>query len=138
MRIASEKRYDVEKARSYQGWVRGKHAEERAAALRPASPAGTGVGARLLPALPVSRARRPPMLGIGLAKGEPGLFWRVMAAWPERVTNPAGGPAAFAGRLAGRVATGEVVRHPGILVPYALVVLLLYYSSKFVRWIFVS
>lgn len=65
------------------------------------------------------------MFGIGFVKGEPGLFWRVMAAWPERVTNPAGGPAAFVGRLVERAASGEVVRHPGILVPYALVVLLL-------------
>ena len=65
------------------------------------------------------------MFGIGLVKGEPGLFFRVMAAWPERVTSASGGPAAFVGRLAERVASGEVLRHPGLLVPYALVVLLL-------------
>ena len=65
------------------------------------------------------------MFGIGLMKGEPGLFFRVMAAWPERVTSASGGPAAFFGRLAERVASGEVLRHPGLLVPYALVVLLL-------------
>ncbi len=65
------------------------------------------------------------MLGIGLLKGEPGLFFRVMAAWPERVTGGASGPAAFVGRLAERVSSGEVLRHPGLLVPYALVVLLL-------------
>jgi hypothetical protein len=65
------------------------------------------------------------MFGIGLLKGEPGLFFRVMAAWPERVTGGASGPAAFVGRLAERVSSGEVLRHPGLLVPYALVVLLL-------------
>jgi hypothetical protein len=65
------------------------------------------------------------MFGIGLVKGEPGLFFRVMAAWPERVTSPSGGPAAFVGRLVERVASGEVLSHPGILVPYALAVLLL-------------
>lgn len=65
------------------------------------------------------------MFGIGLVKGEPGLFFRVMAAWPERVTSASGGPAAFVGRLAERVSSGEVLRHPGLLVPYALVLLLL-------------
>ncbi|MBI5446637.1 MAG: hypothetical protein HY900_36140, partial [Deltaproteobacteria bacterium] len=68
------------------------------------------------------------MFGIGLVKGEPGLFFRVMAAWPERVTSGATGPAAFVGRLAERVASGEVLRHPGLLVPYALVVLVLFLS----------
>jgi hypothetical protein len=65
------------------------------------------------------------MFGIGLVKGEPGLFFRVMAAWPERVTSASGGPAAFVGRLVERVSSGEVLRHPGLLVPYALVLLLL-------------
>lgn len=65
------------------------------------------------------------MFGIGLMKGEPDLFFRVMAAWPERVASAFGGPAAFAGRLAERIESGEVLRHPGLLVPYALVVLLL-------------
>ena len=65
------------------------------------------------------------MYGIGFVKGEPGLFFRVMAAWPERVKSAFGGPAAFAGRLVERIESGEVLRHPGLLVPYALVVLLL-------------
>jgi len=65
------------------------------------------------------------VLGIGWAKGEPGLFFRVMAAWPERVAGGASGPAAFFGRLAQRVASGEALAHPGLLVPYALAVLLL-------------
>jgi hypothetical protein len=68
------------------------------------------------------------MYGIGFVKGEPGLFFRVMAAWPERVKSAFGGPAAFAGRLVERIESGEVLRHPGLLVPYALVVLLLYLS----------
>ena len=50
---------------------------------------------------------------------------RVMAAWPERVTGAVAGPSAFVSRLASRTASGEVLRHPGILVPYALLVLLL-------------
>ncbi len=33
VRIASEKNYDIRKARSYQDWVKGKYVEERAAAL---------------------------------------------------------------------------------------------------------
>jgi HAE1 family hydrophobic/amphiphilic exporter-1 len=33
VRIASEKNYDIQKARSYQDWVKGKYIEERAAAL---------------------------------------------------------------------------------------------------------
>ncbi len=65
------------------------------------------------------------VFGIGFVKGEPGLFFRVMAAWPERVTGGATGPAAFVGRLLERVSSGEVLRHPGLLVPYALVLLLL-------------
>ncbi|MBK9968954.1 MAG: hypothetical protein IPP07_30620 [Holophagales bacterium] len=73
------------------------------------------------------------MFGIGLLKGEPGLFFRVMAAWPERVTSAFGGPGAFLGRLAERVSSGEVLRHPGLLVPYALVVLLLGLSVAQVR-----
>lgn len=73
------------------------------------------------------------MFGIGLLKGEPGLFFRVMAAWPERVTSGATGPAAFVGRLAERVASGEVLRHPGLLVPYALAVLLLGLSVAALR-----
>ena len=73
------------------------------------------------------------MFGIGLMKGEPGLFFRVMAAWPERVTSASGGPAAFVGRLVERVSSGEVLRHPGLLVPYALVVLLLCLSVAQLR-----
>lgn len=65
------------------------------------------------------------VLGIGFAKGEPGLFFRVMAAWPERVTDGASGPAAFFGSLAARVASGEALAHPGLFVPYALALLLL-------------
>ena len=80
--------------------------------------------AALLGAAPLAGALSY-MFGIGLLKGEPGLFFRVMAAWPERVTSASGGPAAFLGRLAERVSSGEVLRHPGLLVPYALVVLLL-------------
>ena len=66
------------------------------------------------------------MFGIGLLNGEPGLFFRVMAAWPERVGIASGGPAAFFGRLADRIASGEAFRYPGLLVPYALVALLLF------------
>ncbi len=65
------------------------------------------------------------VLGIGFAKGEPGLYFRVMSSWPERVTGTTSGPAAFFGRLSDRAASGELVRHPGILVPFALVALLL-------------
>ena len=65
------------------------------------------------------------VVGIGLLKGEPGLFFRVLEAWPERVTGGASGPAAFFGSLAARVASGEALRHPGLFVPYALAFLLL-------------
>ncbi len=65
------------------------------------------------------------VLGIGWARGEPGLFFRVMAAWPERVTGAASGPAAFFGGLAARVASGEALAHPGLFVPYLLALLLL-------------
>lgn len=73
------------------------------------------------------------VFGIGWAKGEPGLFFRVMAAWPERVTGGAEGPAAFFGRLAERVASGEAYAHPGLFVPYALVVLLLVLAALQLR-----
>jgi hypothetical protein len=63
--------------------------------------------------------------GIGFAKGEPGLYFRVLNGWPERVTGATAGPAAFFGRLVERTASGELLRHPGILVPFALVLLLL-------------
>lgn len=65
------------------------------------------------------------VLGIGFAKGEPGLYFRVMSSWPERVTGATSGPAAFFGRLLDRAASGELLRHPGILVPFALVALLI-------------
>jgi hypothetical protein len=73
------------------------------------------------------------MQGIGLVMGEPELFGRVMAAWPERATNPSAGPGAFVGELASRVASGEVFRHPGILVPYALLTLLLVLAAVQLR-----
>ena len=73
------------------------------------------------------------VLGIGWLKGEPGLFFRVMAAWPERVTDGSSGPAAFFGRLAGRVASGEVLAHPGLLVPYLLALLVLVLAALQLR-----
>ena len=73
------------------------------------------------------------VFGIGLLKGEPGLFFRVMAAWPERVAGAAAGPAAFFGGLAARVASGEAAAHPGLLVPYLLALLLLVLAALQLR-----
>jgi len=73
------------------------------------------------------------VLGIGRLKGEPGLFFRVMAAWPERVTGAAAGPAAFFGSLADRVRSGEAAAHPGLFVPYLLALLLLVLAAAQLR-----
>lgn len=99
-------------------WAFEEHAAADRWKLRTLAPAALLGVAPLLGALSY-------MYGIGFAKGEPGLFFRVMAAWPERVTGGATGPAAFVGRLIARIASGEVLQHPGLLVPYALAVLLL-------------
>ena len=56
-----------------------------------------------------------------------------MAAWPERVTEAGAGPAAFFGRLAERVASGEALAHPGLFVPYALALLLLLLAAVQLR-----
>ncbi len=106
-------------------WLEESRAEERWRPLTLASTALLGA-APLLGVLSY-------VFGIGLAKGEPGLFFRVMSAWPERVTDGASGPAAFFGRLTSRVASGEVLAHPGLLVPYALALLLLVLAALQLR-----
>ena len=111
----------------------------------PAAALGPGLAlAWLIEETPVAERRRPgnvaafgllgvaPLLGvlsyafgIGLAKGEPALYFRVMSGWPERVAGTTSGPAAFFGRFFERAASGELLHHPGILVPFALAALLL-------------
>ncbi len=63
--------------------------------------------------------------GVGLALGEPGLFYRVMSAWRHGLGDPGKGIFSFAREFADLFSSGYVRSHPGALVPYALLLLLL-------------
>lgn len=59
------------------------------------------------------------ILGIGLANGEPGLFFRSMGAWRHALEASAGsGPASFVAEAVAQWKTGHFFRHPGALAPY--------------------
>lgn len=77
---------------------------------------------RLFPALLLGAAPALGTLGwifgIGLAKGEPGLFFRSMGAWRKEAGNPAGGAPAFMKEAIDQWRTGHYRTHPGALEPY--------------------
>lgn len=59
------------------------------------------------------------IVGIGLAKGEPGLFFRSMGAWRHSLAStPLSGPSSFAGELYDQVREGYFFVHPGALLPW--------------------
>jgi hypothetical protein len=58
------------------------------------------------------------IFGIGLAKGEPYLFFRSMGAWRHEAGHPTAGAFAFFEELSRYVSTGYFREHPGALLPY--------------------
>jgi hypothetical protein len=58
------------------------------------------------------------ILGIGLSKGEPGLFFRSMGAWRKEAGNPEAGFFAFLEEPLQMFRTGHFRSHPGALEPY--------------------
>lgn len=64
------------------------------------------------------------IFGIGLAKGEPGLFFRSMGAWRHSLAaDAAAGPAAFVQEAIDQWRSGHLFRHPGAFAPYVHFVL---------------
>lgn len=61
--------------------------------------------------------------GLGLAFGEPGLFFRVMSAWRHDASDPVSGALGFVRELGDKLGNGWFLRHPGALVPYGHFVL---------------
>ena len=66
--------------------------------------------------------------GIGLAKGEPGLFFRSMGSWRQAADDPAGGFEVFWNELEKAWTGGLFREHPGAITPYA----------HFLLWTFVA
>ncbi|MEO6326164.1 MAG: hypothetical protein ABIT01_20140 [Thermoanaerobaculia bacterium] len=63
------------------------------------------------------------ILGIGLAKGEPGLFFRSMGAWRKEAGDPEAGFLAFWKEGQTMYREGRFRSHPGAIVPYVHFVL---------------
>ncbi len=78
---------------------------------------GRVAGAALLALLPLAGVLSW-VFGVGLWKGEPMLFFRVMEAWRPGVAEAAGGPAAFVAELVRDVRRGHFTAHPGAVAPY--------------------
>lgn len=59
------------------------------------------------------------VFGIGLWKGEAGLFFRAMGAWAHRATSPVEGALSFLGEQAALFSGDTLFRHPGAIAPLA-------------------
>jgi hypothetical protein len=76
------------------------------------------------------------MLGIGIASGEPGLYFRIQRAW-GRVVSPGQGLLEWAAALPRRLGNGDATAHPGFLLDYACAVLfavLAVHQARKRRW----
>lgn len=58
------------------------------------------------------------IFGLGYAKGEPGVFFRSMAAWRHAAGDPLAGAAAFWNEFTGMLTSGWFVENPGALAPF--------------------
>lgn len=56
--------------------------------------------------------------GLGLAKGEPGLFFRSMGAWRHAAGDPVAGAVSFYREFAGMLTSGWFVENPGAIAPF--------------------